>query len=71
MGMLVVLVDGAKGLKAADRNGYSDPYIEFKLNGIKVFKSETKKKTLNPAWNEDFIVNVVRTLPHLSFKRRS
>lgn len=36
MGMLTVMVDNAKGLKAADRNGYSDPYIEFKLNGLKV-----------------------------------
>lgn len=60
MGILTVFVDNAKGLKAADRNGYSDPYAQFTLNGAKVFKSDTKKKTLNPTWNEKFEVEVVR-----------
>jgi Ca2+-dependent lipid-binding protein len=41
--------------------GKSDPYAVFTLNGQKVFKSQTKKKTLNPEWNENFIVSVVRT----------
>lgn len=62
MGMLTVFVDGAKGLKAADRNGYSDPYAQFTLNGLKVFKSDVKKKTLNPTWNEKFDVEVVRRI---------
>ena len=44
----------AKGLAAADRSGKSDPYVVFTLNGQKVFKSETKKKTLSPVWNESF-----------------
>lgn len=40
--------------------GKSDPYAVFSLNGSKVFKSETKKKTLVPEWNETFEVTVVR-----------
>ena len=31
----------------------------FQLNGQKVFKSQTKKKTLNPEWHENFNVQVV------------
>ncbi|ORX40969.1 C2 domain-containing protein [Kockovaella imperatae] len=54
MGVLRVEVIGAKGLAAADRSGKSDPYIIFTLNGQRVFKSETKKKTLSPVWNESF-----------------
>ncbi|KAI0318989.1 tricalbin [Amylostereum chailletii] len=53
----VSLVDG-KGIHGADRSGKSDPFAVFTLNGTKVFKSQTKKKTLNPSWNEDFIVSV-------------
>jgi Ca2+-dependent lipid-binding protein len=58
MGVLRVDVVGAKGLVGADRSGKSDPYVVFTLNGQKVFKSETKKKTLSPVWNEAFEVMV-------------
>lgn len=40
--------------------GKSDPFAVFTLNGSRVFKSQTKKKTLNPEWNETFAVGVVR-----------
>lgn len=40
--------------------GKSDPYAVFSLSGQKVFKSQTKKKTLNPEWNENFVTSVVR-----------
>lgn len=39
--------------------GKSDPFAVFTLNGQKVFKSQTKKKTLSPEWNENFTVQVV------------
>lgn len=42
--------------------GKSDPFAVFTLNGQRVFKSQTKKKTLNPDWNEDFTVSVVRNI---------
>ncbi|KAG6817624.1 hypothetical protein H0H87_006252 [Tephrocybe sp. NHM501043] len=38
--------------------GKSDPYAVFSLNGDKVFKSQTIKKTVNPDWNETFNVEV-------------
>ncbi|KAG0147448.1 hypothetical protein CROQUDRAFT_42936 [Cronartium quercuum f. sp. fusiforme G11] len=58
MGILTVMLDNAKDLLAADRNGYSDPYAQFVLNGMKVFKSSVQKKTLNPKWMERFEVEV-------------
>lgn len=54
----VDLLDG-HGIRGVDRGGKSDPYVVFQLNGQKVYKSQTKKKTLNPEWNENFIVQVV------------
>jgi hypothetical protein len=51
--------------KAANSDSYvvklgkSDPYVVFTLDGQKVFKSQTKKKTLRPEWNETFAVTVV------------
>ncbi|KAJ7596712.1 C2 domain-containing protein [Mycena floridula] len=53
----VDLLDG-HGIVAADRGGKSDPFAVFSLNGQKIFKSQTKKKTLNPEWNEDFTTQV-------------
>ena len=54
MGNLRVEVLDATNLPAADRNGYSDPYCKFNLNGNEVFKTKIIKKTLHPAWNEYF-----------------
>ena len=58
MGNLRVDVHDAADLPAADRNGYSDPYCKFLLDGKQVYKTETQKKTLHPAWNESFDVAV-------------
>ncbi|KAM3463113.1 hypothetical protein MY5147_000881 [Beauveria neobassiana] len=58
MGNLRVdILDGAD-LPSADRNGKSDPYCRFDLNGQDVFKTKVIKKTLNPTWNEYFEVPV-------------
>lgn len=57
-GNLRVEVLDAADLPAADRNGYSDPYCKFSLNGKDVFKTKVQKKTLHPAWNEFFEVPV-------------
>ena len=58
MGKLRVDVLDASDLPSADRNGYSDPYCKFELNGVPVFKTKVQKKTLHPAWNEFFEVDV-------------
>ncbi|GAA5871970.1 hypothetical protein JCM16303_000930 [Sporobolomyces ruberrimus] len=59
-GILSVRLFGAQGLPSADRNGKSDPYAVFELNDHKVFKSQVKKKTLAPEWNETFDCPVPR-----------
>ncbi|KAE8225894.1 hypothetical protein CF319_g1436 [Tilletia indica] len=51
-GYLTVTILSAKNLRAADRNGKSDPYVKYRLNGKEVGKTKTIKKTLNPEWNE-------------------
>ncbi|KAL8942831.1 MAG: hypothetical protein Q9216_001446 [Gyalolechia sp. 2 TL-2023] len=53
-GNLRVDVLDADDLPAADRNGFSDPYCKFELNGKEVYKTKIQKKTLHPAWNEYF-----------------
>ncbi|CZR50948.1 probable transmembrane protein [Phialocephala subalpina] len=58
MGKLRVDVLDASDLPSADRNGYSDPYCKFELNGKDVFKTKVQKKTLHPAWNEFFEVDI-------------
>ncbi|KAL7422727.1 Tricalbin-2 [Cryptotrichosporon argae] len=67
MGVLRVEAVGAKNLHAGDRSGKSDPYVVFLLNGHKVFKTETIKKTLAPLWNESFEV-IVPSRVAASFK---
>ncbi|KAL4069403.1 C2 domain-containing protein [Scleroderma citrinum] len=57
-GALRVDLIGAKDLRAVDRGGKSDPYAVFTLNGQKMFKSQVKKKTLNPDWAEVFNTSV-------------
>ncbi|KAG6005516.1 hypothetical protein E4U54_000324 [Claviceps lovelessii] len=58
MGNLRVDVLNGVDLPSADRNGKSDPYCKFELNGQEVFKTKVIKKTLNPVWNEFFEVPV-------------
>ncbi|PFH50760.1 hypothetical protein AMATHDRAFT_144179 [Amanita thiersii Skay4041] len=53
----VTLLDGHE-IRGVDRSGKSDPFAVFTLDGQKVFKSQTKKKTLHPEWNEEFMASV-------------
>ena len=58
-GLLRVHLIGAKGLKPADRNGKSDPYVRLLIAGQRA-KSKTIKATLNPNWDETFEFEGVR-----------
>lgn len=61
--MFVTIVE-ARGILAADSNGFSDPYVTMTVldsrgNTIAAggtFKTKTLKKTLSPKWNEEFLV---------------
>lgn len=57
-GNLRVEVLDAADLPAADRNGFSDPFCRFVLNGQRVYQTNKQKKTLHPAWNEFFEVPI-------------
>ncbi|KAI9485598.1 MAG: C2 domain-containing protein [Benjaminiella poitrasii] len=58
-GVLTVNLVSARNLMAADKTGTSDPYVVFNVNGERVYKSETIRKTLNPKWhNERFTVPI-------------
>ncbi|RZF41506.1 hypothetical protein LSTR_LSTR000220 [Laodelphax striatellus] len=48
----IVLVEG-KALLPMDIDGYSDPYVKFRL-GHEKYKSKVAYKTLNPSWLEQF-----------------
>ena len=52
-GAVMVTLKKGEDLPSADPNGYSDPYVKFKLHD-KSKKSTIKRFTLNPAWNEKF-----------------
>lgn len=44
------------------QTGTSDPYCQVILNGNKIYKTKTQKKTLNPIWNESFQANITARL---------
>ena len=62
----------ATGLKSADLNGKSDPYVRLTLAGQQA-KSKTLMKSLDPQWDETFefvgvrgeLVIVCPSHPHL------
>ncbi|KAH8086661.1 tricalbin [Cristinia sonorae] len=58
MGLLNVTLMNGVDIMASDRNGKSDPFAVLSLNGRRVYKSQTKKKTLKPVWDENFDVQV-------------
>ena len=49
---LHVEVRNGKGLIAMDRGGTSDPYVLIKQDGDALYRSNEKKKTVNPVWND-------------------
>lgn len=63
-GNLTVTVVKATNLTAADRGGTSDPFIRFYVDGERVYKTQTVKKTLNPVFSKDetFTVPIVNRM---------
>ena len=54
---LVVRVIEARGLLATDADGPRDPYARAQL-GKQRAKTKVLRKTLNPAWDEEFAFRV-------------
>jgi len=60
VGKFFVMFKEAKNTKPMEVNGQSDPYCIFSL-GKESDKFQTKvvKKTSNPVWNEEFVLDVL------------
>lgn len=72
--LLRVRIIAGHKLAKKDIFGASDPYVKVDLVNsqdstvIDSFYTKTKKRTLNPAWNEEFIVRVCPEKQHLVFE---
>ena len=68
-GQLLIHVDRARDLAAADSNGYSDPYVKTYLLPDKSKdtkkKTEIRKKTFNPVY--DHIIKVSMSILYCVF----
>uniref|UniRef100_A0A182Q670 HECT-type E3 ubiquitin transferase n=1 Tax=Anopheles farauti TaxID=69004 RepID=A0A182Q670_9DIPT len=59
-----IKVLGASGLAKKDIFGYSDPYVKIEQNtitgdvNVDYMVTKTKRRTLNPVWNEEFVLCV-------------
>ena len=71
---MLIHVDGASGLRAADRNGFSDPFVVVHVtykdddgNIVTTFVSRSQKinKTLTPQWNFDVFLPGVNETMHI------
>lgn len=71
---LRIKVLGGQSLAKKDIFGASDPYVRIDLNtingdiNIDSVLTKTKKKTLNPVWNEEFVFRVKPTEHKLVFQ---
>lgn len=52
VGKVKLEIVGGRNLKAVDSNGKSDPLCVIKLDGIEIHRTDKKRKSLDPDWNE-------------------
>ncbi|KAI7901688.1 uncharacterized protein BX663DRAFT_487397 [Cokeromyces recurvatus] len=52
--MYTIRVVRAENLRPMDKNGLSDPYVTFEIDGKVITRTKTVYETLNPRWDEEF-----------------
>lgn len=52
VGYVKLEILSGENLMSVDSNGKSDPTCVVKLNGVEIYKTDHKRKTLDPIWNE-------------------
>lgn len=52
VGHVKLEIMSAEKLKSVDSNGKSDPLCVVKMEGIEIYKTDKKRRTLDPIWNE-------------------
>ncbi|KAG2374461.1 hypothetical protein C9374_010745 [Naegleria lovaniensis] len=58
---LELVIERASDLVAADLNGYSDPFVDIRVDNCLERRTQIMKKTLNPVWNETFVFYCIPT----------
>ncbi|OLY79057.1 Tricalbin-3 [Smittium mucronatum] len=58
-GKLNIQVVSASKIPGVDSSGTSDPYYFIIINGVKLYKSEVKKKSLTPTWSEKNTIKLI------------
>lgn len=52
VGYVTLDILSGENLPAADKNGKSDPMVKIKLDGVEIHKTDKKRRTINPVWND-------------------
>mmetsp|Transcript_30170 Transcript_30170/g.33711 ORF Transcript_30170/g.33711 Transcript_30170/m.33711 type:complete len:807 (-) Transcript_30170:131-2551(-) len=60
-GYLEVKILKATNVYPMDSNGLSDPFAIVSYNGKQIGKTSVKPKTLNPVWNESFVIPLMNS----------
>jgi len=60
--LLELTLRHATGLLAADSNGLSDPFCHVTMDGAVLFRTGVRPKTLNPVFNERFVLGAKKPL---------
>lgn len=55
-------------LAPMDKNGTSDPYVKFKMNGRLLYKSRTVHRDLNPQFDETFVLPIEDPFQRINIK---
>ncbi|OBA22123.1 tricalbin [Metschnikowia bicuspidata var. bicuspidata NRRL YB-4993] len=52
VGLLTLDILAGENLPSADSNGKSDPFVVVKLDGVEIHRTDKRRRTLDPLWND-------------------